>query len=306
MTWVTRLQRFSPLGAIVAEIVAFDIQRLMNPQISGNGYRQGTLFGYELREYLLHKWGRRCAYCGAQQVPLEIDHIISKRNGGSSRISNLTLACGPCNQRKSNTTVQAFLARDPIRLARLFAYTTAPLKDAAAMNAIKWTLWRTLQATGLPVRMATGGRTKWNRTRLGIQKSHALDALCTDHVNSISDTVPPTLTLVATGRGTYSRTNLTAHGFPRSYLTCHKRVHGFQTGDHVSLVLARGKCKGSHRGRVAVRANGSFTVRTTTRLIQGVSYKRCRLLQRADGYAYRRSPLPLLWAKPTSQAEANQ
>jgi hypothetical protein len=30
-------------------------------------YQQGTLFGYELREYLLLKWGHACAYCGKGQ-----------------------------------------------------------------------------------------------------------------------------------------------------------------------------------------------------------------------------------------------
>ena len=39
----------------------------------------------------------------------------------------------------------------------------APLKDAAAVNATRWEIWRRLEATGLPVEVGTGGRTKYNR-----------------------------------------------------------------------------------------------------------------------------------------------
>ena len=55
-----------------------------------------TLHGYEVREYLLHKWGRKCAYCGTQNSPLEIEHILPKSRGGSDRVSNLTLSCRKC------------------------------------------------------------------------------------------------------------------------------------------------------------------------------------------------------------------
>jgi hypothetical protein len=48
------------------------LQKLENPEISGIAYQQGTLAGYELREYLLEKWGRKCAYCDATNVPLQI------------------------------------------------------------------------------------------------------------------------------------------------------------------------------------------------------------------------------------------
>ncbi|MGC8501400.1 MAG: hypothetical protein ACP5OS_09615, partial [Leptospirillia bacterium] len=39
-------------------------------------------------------------------------------------------------------------------------------------------------------------------------------------------------------------------------------------------------------GRVAVRASGSFNIQTGSGVLQGISHKVCRLLQRADGYGY--------------------
>ncbi len=62
-----------------------------------------------MREYLLAKWIRACAYCGATGVPLNIDHIRPRSRGGSNRVSNLCTACIPCNQAKCNRPVEEFL-----------------------------------------------------------------------------------------------------------------------------------------------------------------------------------------------------
>jgi len=99
-TWVKKLMRLSPVQAISQELVRFDTQLMENPEIAGVSYQQGTLAGYEVREYLLEKWHRQCAYCGKKDVSMEIEHIIPKSKGGSDRISNLTLACRPCNEKK--------------------------------------------------------------------------------------------------------------------------------------------------------------------------------------------------------------
>lgn len=51
-----------------------------------------------------------------------------------------------------------------------------------------------------------------------------------------------------------------------------------------------GKKKGTHTGRVAVRATGSFNITTGRDTVQGIHHRHVRLLQRADGYAYRFRP----------------
>lgn len=57
-TWVKRLCRYAPIISIAMELVKFDTQKLQNPEIDGVEYQQGELAGYEVREYLLEKWGR--------------------------------------------------------------------------------------------------------------------------------------------------------------------------------------------------------------------------------------------------------
>jgi HNH endonuclease len=248
------------------------------------------LFGYELREYLLEKWGRQCAYCDAKDRPLQIEHIRPKAMGGSNRASNLTLACQCCNQKKAARAIEDFLAKDKKRLTGILAQAQKPLRDAAAVNTTRWTLANALKATGLPVELASGGQTKFNRCTLGVPKTHALDAACVGRVSFIRNWDGPTLTLKATGRGSYQRTRLDKFGFPRGYLMRRKRVQGFGTGDMVRADVPKGVKAGVHAGRVAVRASGSFNIQThrngISAVVQGISHKHCRVVQRSDGYGY--------------------
>ena len=157
---VRRLCALAPIADVAMELVRFDMQAMQNPEISGVEYQQGTLAGYEVREYLLEKFHRTCAYCDAQNVPLQVEHIDPKANGGSNRVSNLTLGCEPCNQEKGARPIQEFLAKDPERLKRILANAKAPLQDAAAVNATRWTLLNDLKSMGLPVTTGSGGRTE--------------------------------------------------------------------------------------------------------------------------------------------------
>ena len=285
-SWVARLRRLAPVSALSTMLHRFDTQRLQNPEISGIEYQQGELQGYEVREYLLEKWGRKCVYCDAERTTLTIDHIHPKSTGGSDRVSNLVIACFPCNQRKSDQGVRAFLAHDQRRLARIESQRKAPLRDAAAVNSTRWALWNRLKDTALNVEVGTGGQTKWNRHRLGVPKAHCLDAACMGHVDAVQRWQQPVLSIKATGRGSYQRTRLTKYGFPHGYLTRQKRHFGFQTGDMVKAIVTTGKKAGNYLGRVAIRTSGSFNIQSATGLVQGIHHRFCTLIQRADGYGY--------------------
>jgi len=77
---------------------------------------------------LLEKFGRKCdnpltpfikGDCGKENIPgLEVEHIIPweesallsafKARNGSNRISNLTIACRKCNDKKGTQTAKEF------------------------------------------------------------------------------------------------------------------------------------------------------------------------------------------------------
>jgi len=160
LTWVKKLIRFAPIGSIVQELVRFDLQQLENPEISGIEYQQGELAGYEVREYLLNKWDRKCAYCGVENVPLQVEHIHPKAKGGTNRISNLCLACEKCNLKKGVQNIEQFLAKKPDVLKGILSQVKRPLKDATAVNSTRWALFNRLKETGLPVSTGSGGLTK--------------------------------------------------------------------------------------------------------------------------------------------------
>ena len=298
MTWTKRLSRLVPVTAISVERVRFDTQLMANPEISGVQYQQGTLAGYETREYVLEKWGRSCAYCDAENVPLQLDHVRPKSRGGPSRPTDFVPACGPCNQKKGALPVETFLKKDTKRLARIVAGLKAPMRDAAAVNSTRNSLDAELRTIGVPVEAASGGRTKWNRSRFGVPKTHANDAVCVGKVGSVAMLDRPTLYVRCTGRGSYCRTRANASGFPRGYLMRSKSSHGFRTGDIVRATPPRGKYAGTYVSRVAVRATGTFAINANGRTFD-VNWKHCRVVQRADGYDY-------AWAekKRTEKADA--
>jgi 5-methylcytosine-specific restriction endonuclease McrA len=279
LTWAGRYGRWAPISRIEVEQVRFDTQLLENPDISGVEYQQGELAGWEVRTYLLLKYAYRCVYCGKMDVPFEVDHIRPRSRGGSDSISNLALACHGCNTTKGNQTAQEFGHPEVEATAK------QPLRDAAAVNATRFALVEALRRTGLPVGTWTGGRTRWNRARLGIEKTHANDALCVGEIAGVKLGKLKTLRIKATGRGEHCRTNWTAEGFPRGYKMRQKQVRGFKTGDVVRAEVAPPlKTAGIHVGRVAVRASGSFRVGK----VDGINARSCVLVQRADGYEYAR------------------
>ncbi len=288
VTWVRRLMRLCPVSAISQELVRFDTQALENPDIEGVAYQQGTLAGYEVREYVLLKWIHQCAYCDAREVPLELDHIHPRGRSGSNRVSNLTLACRACNQLKSNQDIREFLKEQPGRLARILAHVKTPLRDAAAVNATRWMLYRRLIMMGLPVECGSGGLTKYNRVSRHLPKTHWLDAAnvgrSTPERLDVRSIVP--LQITATGHGSRQMCLMDAHGFPRTKPKQAKRVKGFQTGDLVRAVVTKGTKQGTYIGKVAVRTRGSFNITTAHGVVTDIASRFCTLIARSDGYTY--------------------
>jgi len=290
LTWVTRLRRYTPIGAISQELVRFDTQLLEKPDISGVEYQQGELAGYEVREYLLEKFGRRCAYCGAQNVPLQVEHIVPKARGGTNRVSNLTVACEPCNTAKGTQTADEF------GYPSVQAHARRPLKDAAAVNASRWALLHRLTAIGLPVEVGTGGRTKWNRTQRGLPKAHWVDAACVgvSTPEQVHTAGAQPLLITAMGRHSRQMCRTNAFGFPAKAPKAVSVVAGMRSGDIVRAVVPPPSIKaGVYLGRLAVRATGSCNITSSAGTVQGIPIRYCQPLHRGDGYTYQKGEAAL-------------
>ena len=197
-TWINRLIKFCPIGYISIEDCKFDTQKFDNPDIQGEEYQRGEMEGYEIREYLLEKYDRKCVFCKQESRIPNVEHNIPKSKGGTDRLSNLVLACKRCNDEKGTMTgveyFEVLLKREekkrkkggkkPMtddekkKFSMKAAIKPTFMKDVAATNSIRKRLVEFAWQTGLSVETGTGGLTKYNRHKLQLEKAHWLDAAC--------------------------------------------------------------------------------------------------------------------------------
>ena len=107
----------------------------------------------------------KCAYCGKRGISLEIEHIIPKSRGGTNRVSNLTLSCRKCNQKKGKQTAKEF------GYPKIQAKAKESLKAAAYMNTVRRKL-----VDNLGCKHTYGYITKHNRIKMKLEKTHVNDA----------------------------------------------------------------------------------------------------------------------------------
>lgn len=302
ISWVNRLKKLFNITECSFEAVRFDTQLMDNPDISGKEYQHGTLFGYEMKEYLLDKYGHVCQYCGGVSGDpiLEWEHIVPKSKGGSNSVKNATLSCQKCNQEKGNMTPEEWLAsikkssslnnarREGIQRViagkvfgvsnRYCAWVTASRRY---IEKILFTLFKTVECS-------SGGKTKYNRKTLGLPKDHHYDALCVGNVpkSGYKDLTNGYYFMAkAIGRGARFRGKINSCGIITVKLRqSSKRRFGFQNGDIVRAVVPKGKYQGTHVGRVMTRKSGYFDVRKTDGSLITVNYRYCFSLQKDNGF----------------------
>lgn len=301
-TWTRRLCKVYPIAQLAIETVKFDMQLLENPDIHGIEYQQGTLWGREIREYLLELTGRKCAYCGQGKRHLEVEHIIPKAVRVDNRPSNLTMACKECNEKKGKlhgNELEETLGADFAKKVKAAARKSeAGLTDAAAINTIRWKLFETLKATGLPTISGTGGKTAHNRNLAGLPKTHYYDAA------SVAIKPKQTKSLqvaIIKAKGYGRRDNIgnvfdmEAPGFIKPS-TKVSHVDGFAKFDYVEITKSDGKWKGiincfdntevgkPRKLRVEYFAPDKKDPRKSGNITE------IRLLQKRDGYNYNLKP----------------
>ena len=180
---IDHIHRYFPIETIIVETAEFDIQKIKNPDITGVEYQQGTLQGYNIRNYLLEKHGRKCFYCGKAVSDFEVEHMFPKSKGGSNRIDNLTLSCHDCNEKKGTLTAEEFIqqtlpAKKAVVKLKQLPNEKRLFKYMAYMNATRWALYDAIKERYPNVKMTYGYITKYNRIQAGLPKTHHIDAKC--------------------------------------------------------------------------------------------------------------------------------
>ena len=303
-TWVRRLCALFPVTLVRVETARFDTQLMQDAEVSGKEYQQGDLLGWQVRSYVFHRDGRKCAYCGDTKAErYETDHIVPRSRGGTNRVSNLVVSCQDCNIEKGNQPVEEFLRHKPARLTKVRGVMRHRLADASQMNIIVPELIRRLSDMDIPTTEYDAYTTSWVRRQLGVPKTHVNDALCVGAPDVVM-MLPLMKTVVrSTGRGDRQMLRpADRHGNPRGqgyrdycalprqrqgYTSCPghrsrgKRVAGITSGDLVRLTHRKhGVLKGytgldKKRSRVAVMYGGNLV---------SVKAKDAVMLARNNGY----------------------
>jgi len=54
------------------------------------------------KDSIKREWNYQCAYCGTEDKPMSLDHIIPQAKGGSNKSNNVLCACTSCNADKAH------------------------------------------------------------------------------------------------------------------------------------------------------------------------------------------------------------
>ena len=176
------------------EVARFDPHKIkLGRQPSDEEYQQGPAYGFENRkQFVLDRDGHTCQYCGAEGVPLEVDHIIpqSRRPDLKYAVENMVAACVECNRQKGERTAEEF--GHPGLHKQLEERSKKFLRDVTRMNYLSTVLFNWLERRRLyvegeeqegrargpwsAVQKTWGHITKRDRKDIGWEKTHRHDA----------------------------------------------------------------------------------------------------------------------------------
>ena len=270
---VERAHKILPITHIVAEVASFDIQKIKNPAIEGDGYQKGDQLGFwNVREYVLFRDGHKCrGKKGCKGQILNVHHIESRKTGGDAP-GNLITLCEDCHNSYHVGTLKLNLKRQ------------SSFRDATFMGIMRWAFYNRLKVTYPSVLLTYGYITKNTRIRNGLSKEHRIDALCiAGHPTArLSESWYTIRNIRKHNRQIHKATIL--KGGKKKLNQATYMVHGFRLFDKV---LYEGRecfvCGRRKTGYFDLRMLGGGKVHASA------SHKKLSLLEKSRGYIVERS-----------------
>lgn len=155
-----------PVTDVTIEVAAFDIQKIMNPSISGTDYQNGPQKDFwNVREYVLFRDAHKCVHCKGKSGDkrLEVHHLLSRQTAGDRPDIFATL-CSTCHELVSQGRLVLH-----IKPSRGFRAETF-------MSTVRWMVVNRLKDIGYIVSHTYGYLTKVARQKIDLAKSHINDA----------------------------------------------------------------------------------------------------------------------------------
>ena len=166
-----------PVSEIHLEMGQFDTQLLAaiemgGPLPEGTDYQHGAKYLYDtLREAVFGRDNYTCQCCGKNiqdHVILRIHHMGFWKNDRSDRMTNLMTVCTKCHTSRNHKPGGKLWGLKPAK----------GFSGAAFMNTVKWQIYDLVCQLHDHVYITYGARTKRERLRRIIAKTHANDAYC--------------------------------------------------------------------------------------------------------------------------------
>jgi hypothetical protein len=167
--WFNKFASLVPNPTITIEVGKFDVQQMMNPDISGTEYQEGNAYGFwSTRYYVFARDNYTCQICKKKGGILHTHHIIQRKNGGSDRADNLVTVHSACH--------------DNFHAGRIKHVFKKPksYKETAFMNVLRRQIFERISC-----KITYGNVTVVDRKLLGLEKSHANDAIAISGIKSI-------------------------------------------------------------------------------------------------------------------------
>ena len=171
---VANVMKILPVTKIIVETASFDIQKIKNSEIEGEGYQHGEQLDFwNIREYVLFRDEHTCQCCKGKSKDniLNVHHIESRKTGGNAP-NNLITLCETCHKAYHKGIITL-----PKEIHRGMRF-----RDAAFMGIMRWAFYDRLKELynplGVEVVNTYGYITKNTRIEHGLAKEHYVDARC--------------------------------------------------------------------------------------------------------------------------------
>lgn len=172
---IRKMTEYVPNANISLEYAKFDIQKMINPDIEGEQYQYGRLFGYQnIRTYVLHRDKYACQLCGKKNIQFQLHHVVPKLQNGKDHPDNLITLCPDCHVRVHSDTVLLKKLQNKIKTK------IADFASTSRLNIIMPFLkdWLIDTFGKEQVWFCVGADTYVIRRELNLNKTHCNDAYC--------------------------------------------------------------------------------------------------------------------------------
>lgn len=176
--WIDEFELLLPKPVLHIEVGKFDIQKMMNPNITDEERQNGQCAGfYDVRYFVFARDEYTCQVCKKQNKILRTHHLVFKSHGGTDRADNLITVCTDCHTTE-NHKVGGILYNWMIKNKKVKQY-----KEATFMNIV-----RKRTFSKYPNAIITyGSETSPYRKELGLEKTHYNDAIAISRIENIKE-----------------------------------------------------------------------------------------------------------------------